>query len=47
MHRVQTCKVQTASIRDVEGPCFYRQDMENVDVCHLAVADIRFFDPKE
>jgi hypothetical protein len=41
MHRVQTCKVQIASIRDVDGPCFYWQDIENVDVCHLAVADMK------
>ena len=40
MHRVQACKVKVAPIHDIEGPGLDGQDIQNVDIVHLAVANV-------
>ena len=40
MHLVQPRKVQIASVHDVESTRFDGQDIEHIDVSHLAVADV-------
>ena len=40
MHFVQPGEVQIAPIHDVKSPSLKRQDIEHVDIAHLAVADV-------
>ena len=40
MHCVQAAIVQIAPIHDVEGPGLDGQDIQHVDIVHLAVADV-------
>ena len=40
MHRVQARKVQVATIHHVEGTGLNRQDVQDVDLVQLAVADV-------
>jgi len=40
MHREQPGKVQIAAIHDVESPSLKWQDIEHIDITHLAIADV-------
>ena len=40
MHREEPCEVQIAAIHHIEGTRFDGQNIEHIDVAHLAVADV-------
>src|SRR5450631_4316838 len=40
MYQIQSSEIQVSPVHNVEGPGLNGQDIEHVDITHLAVADV-------